>query len=249
MEPPRYVYKYQSPDSRHILSLAKRAFWCSHPSKFNDPFDCAGSLLWRRPRDVISEVYLDAILNSDIEQLMEHAIEIVVAEAQCADKDGFSPADTFIKNRLAKCNGVVCFSELRNHLLMWGHYARSHAGFCLEFDTSFQPFKDKLRQVIYQTKLPRHEASVKELGSRVDVTSFLLVKAKEWKYEKEWRLLCEGFDELVEYPPEALTAIYFGAKVSQDTLQQVTSVVNPATTRLMQMKLAQDKFKLVEVDL
>ena len=132
---------------------------------------------------------------------------------------------------------------------MWGHYARSHSGFCLEFDTSFQPLRDKLRKVIYQTKMPRHEASVKELGSRVDVTSFLLVKAREWKYEKEWRLLSEGFDVLLEYPPEALTAIYFGAKVSQDTLQQVTSVMNPANTRPVQMKLADDKFKLVEVDL
>ncbi len=77
MEPPRYVYKYQSPDPHNLSNLAKHAFWCSHPSKFNDPFDCAEALLWGRPRDVLSDLYYDVILNSDLEQLMEHAVELV----------------------------------------------------------------------------------------------------------------------------------------------------------------------------
>ena len=132
---------------------------------------------------------------------------------------------------------------------MWGHYAQGHEGFCLEFDTSFRPFRDKLRRGVYQARMPRHDASVKELGARGDVTALLLVKAREWKYEKEWRLLCEGCDEFVDYPPDALKAVYFGARASQNTLQQVTSAVNLAKTRLVQMRLAEDEFRLAEVDL
>src|SRR6266851_10531640 len=98
MEPPRFVYKYQPPEAHYISNLTKYAFWCSHPSKFNDPFDCSEALLWGRPRDVIRDVYFDAILNSDCEQLMEHAIELVAAEARCQEKDDFSPADSFIKS-------------------------------------------------------------------------------------------------------------------------------------------------------
>ncbi len=36
---------------------------------------------------------------------------------------------------------------------MWSHYADSHKGICLEFDTSFEPF-NKSRQVKYGNKIP-----------------------------------------------------------------------------------------------
>lgn len=36
--------------------------------------------------------------------------------------------------------GVCCFSEKWDDLLMWAYYADGHKGFCLEFDTNYEPF-------------------------------------------------------------------------------------------------------------
>src|SRR3990170_8890726 len=37
-------------------------------------------------------------------------------------------------------------SEKVDDILMWSHYSQNHTGFCLEFDTSFEPF-DKVHKV------------------------------------------------------------------------------------------------------
>jgi hypothetical protein len=243
---PRFVYKYQSPTDQNISNLRERSLWCSHPSKFNDPFDCAEAMFWNRPREVISDLYYDFFSNADDVQMMEHALEIVVAERECDDKEEFSPADTFVHNRLAQSKGTICFSELRSHLLMWAHYAQGHTGFCLEFDTAVEPLKQDLRKVTYQTKMPVHEVKLRDDGARVDVASFLLVKAKEWKYEKEWRLLCDVVNAAVKYPREALTSVYLGAKISETTESQIRAIVDPAMTHVIKMRLAADKYKLIE---
>jgi len=243
---PRYVYKYQSPSAHNISNLRENSLWCSHPSKFNDPFDCAEALLWNRPPEVKSSIYYQFIMNAGFDQMLAHAKDLVAAEASAEDKDRVSPTETFIAKSLAPFRGIVCFSEAKNHLLMWGHYAQSHSGFCLEFDTTFEPFKEKLRKVTYRTKMPVHEGSVRELGARSDLTSFLLVKAKEWKYEREWRLLYEVVDAIVKYPVAALTAVYLGAKVSEATESEIRASVKPTMTRVINMELAADKYKLLE---
>ena len=42
--------------------------------------------------------------------------------------------------------GVCCFSEKKDDILMWSHYADGHKGFCLEFIT---PKHNRDQEVIY----------------------------------------------------------------------------------------------------
>lgn len=245
MKIPSRIYKYQPPTPHPALSnLEAGGFWCSDPSKFNDPFDCAEELIKKKVSSSPGEIYGDAFRKFDGAEMMEHAIDIVTAEKN--EGEDFSPAKTYARSRFAKCKGVACFSERRDDLLMWGHYAAGHSGFCLEFDTSCDLFKNQLLQVIYETKIPTRKALAKKLGTPFDVTSFLLVKAKEWKYEKEWRLLRERSNELVAYPREALTAIYFGTKISPDDRRRITSAVKHSNTKLFQFQMSNNSFKLEE---
>ena len=244
MEIPSRIYKYQPPTRPALSNLEAGGFWCSDPSTFNDPFDCDEEFIKKIVSSSPGEIYYDAIMNFDDAEIMEHAFDIVAAEK--IEGEDFSPAETYARSRFAKCKGVACFSERRDELLMWGHYAAGHSGFCLEFDTSCDPFKNQLLQVIYETKMPTRQALAKKLGTPFNVTSFLLVKAKEWKYEKEWRLLRERSNELVAYPREALTAIYFGAKISPDDRRRITSAVKHSNTKLFQFQMSNNTFKLEE---
>lgn len=102
------------------------------------------------------------------------------------------------------------FSEERNSLLMWAHYADSYSGMCVEYDFSKLPEKYlfHLFPVIYtDTRLAEqslnftiaaHKDNIRmnedncypnEPEWLKDILSNFLIKAKPWSYEKEWRLI------------------------------------------------------------
>jgi hypothetical protein len=37
---PKTLFKFYAPTSDNIFDIKKQRLWCSHPSSFNDPFDC-----------------------------------------------------------------------------------------------------------------------------------------------------------------------------------------------------------------
>lgn len=87
--------------------------------------------------------------------------------------------------------GVLCLSELWDSILMWGHYAYSHEGFVVGFDTKHPFFNQRrspsdelgfLRQVRYQTSRPI--VSLMSSGA----LEWFETKADVWAYEREWRM-------------------------------------------------------------
>jgi hypothetical protein len=77
--------------------------------------------------------------------------------------------------------GVLCFSEKKDDLLQWAHYADRHKGICLGFDIGsvgkFGPVKYVNKKFPFPKKLD------------VDFTWKLLsTKSVHWSYEKEWRV-------------------------------------------------------------
>ena len=57
------------------------------------------------------------------------------------------------RERFLRTNGICCFAERHDDLLMWGHYGGSYTGCCLEFRTDCEPFH-KLLRVKYEDKIP-----------------------------------------------------------------------------------------------
>lgn len=102
------------------------------------------------------------------------------------------------------------FSENRNHLLMWAHYADNYSGMCVEYDFS------KLSEEILYHLYPIYYSNVrlaninlnrtiaehmdlKRMNSDYcypnecdyirDIMSLFLTKSEAWAYEKEWRIV------------------------------------------------------------
>jgi hypothetical protein len=112
-------------------------------------------------------------------------------------------------------------TEKKDNILMWAHYAGQHAGFCLEFRTD-NPFFSRVRPVTYCRYLPKQDL-VEFLT--VDIRRlplYLVTKAEDWAYEKEWRLGDPGSRAGPrEYPPESLTGVILGCRMDEKNREQI----------------------------
>jgi hypothetical protein len=140
--------------------------------------------------------------------------------------------------------GVLSLCERPDIGLMWSHYADSHYGFLIEFDTG-APFFNQIRppshlklgvddEVAFAQEYGRLRAiDYQEIRPSVNVTEMtfeiLLTKGKDWQYEKEWRMLMppEYADVtrkdpkglplyLFEIPPSAIKAILLGCNADPE---------------------------------
>lgn len=135
--------------------------------------------------------------------------------------------------------GVSCFSKNNLNLLMWSHYADSHQGFCLEFDSSFEPFS-KTFEVTYKSEIPNISSDLlmnEEVGTE-SIKKLLSFKSIDWKHEEELRIFHQESNKSYFYPPRSLKAIYFGIRTNQSDIEIICSIIksqNPAV-KFHQMK-------------
>ncbi|EIZ78253.1 hypothetical protein WSK_3135 [Novosphingobium sp. Rr 2-17] len=97
---------------------------------------------------------------------------------------------------------------------MWGYYADSHHGYCLEFATDRPPLINAL-EVTYDVERP----VFRPFGSRdIDeiMISTLLQKAKGWEHESEYRLIRPGEVGVMKMAGDALNSIILGAAIKKE---------------------------------
>lgn len=209
----------------------------SSPLSFNDPFEL-------RP-------YISEIIDEE-----EH---LVVSKAsQYINNIGKSNQfyyDNVIKPLLLDI-GVLSLSETHTNLVMWAHYANNHSGIVLEMD-ELHPFfhtpphkhdlLHKVRKVEYIAKRPIVNSDMWE--------NTLLTKSKEWKYEKEYRMIIL-FDEEdrstdkynINFPPEIVKSVYIGCKAEQETIKYIKHITSKGEWRhlkIFQFDIDEKTFDLI----
>jgi len=243
---PGSLYKYFPPERIDSLEALEVAF--SPLCTLNDPFEgrpeIHGLTTGEQLLSKLQEHFPDAIkaqyeaLPKERQNLITYdlfkAKMIALAEANLAGEAAtFQSALTKIAkqmpDRMAKIMGTMCLCETKDSLLMWAHYAMSHSGFVIEFDTSSTFFNRKrtendenyhLRRVLYRSRRPS--------GNLIDFdgNDLFLVKSDDWSYEKEWRIFAPlheadreipaGDDKiaLFKLPMESIKSITIGARAS-----------------------------------
>ncbi len=247
--PPR-LYKYESFTEQSLRNLKNRSIYLSSPDNFNDPYDCALFPVISTPSitDAVEmrELYIDRLRNE--------AQVKTVRDKQATDLPGFFAGaikmamdelrDTFSKQ------GISCFSEVNDELLMWSHYAGKHTGFCLEFDAKYAPF-NSAKAVNYREHMPYVDASKLLIEKNYEeVLDLFSTKSTSWKYEREWRIRSSSqMNECLTYPAEALTGIYFGPRTSRDVMDIVYLIIQGTTPacKFWQGRISKTAFK-VEFD-
>ena len=213
------LYKYRAFNELSLQSLINEIAWFSKPELFNDPFDCG--------------IYVD---EGKIEESIRAAVEIAY-EKSGNDKSQIPENDLTVKendkvafNRfresvysLIQSSGVFSLSAVNNDILMWGHYADSHKGFCIEYLRDGENILGKQADpVIYQNELP--SLSVQDVTSHgAGVDSLFFTKSSHWSYEKEWRVISPEGNKALQFPCP-IKSIIFGMKMNEQnryTIKQI----------------------------
>jgi hypothetical protein len=115
--------------------------------------------------------------------------------------------------------GIVCFSKVRDDILMWGHYADKHRGLSLEFEGSDNClFFGEAQPVEYEdyTSIPLSENNDRQMAR------IILTKSRHWSYEREYRIIRPGkADSKLDYPIELLTGVIFGCMMPNSIRKSV----------------------------
>lgn len=167
---------------------------------------------------------------------------------------GFPPdAEEFYKQNM----GISCFSETRDNLLMWSHYADNHAGVCIGFrhhvlkvclPVIFYGMGITFRgmnKVRYSEKFPTWKTTF------VGFDKYLYnTKPQCWEYEKEWRISALlGANKIITLPKRAFAQVIFGARSSKRDQDEIIHIVvankyDSSGLAITQANIARAEYKL-----
>ncbi|MFA4893941.1 DUF2971 domain-containing protein [Brevundimonas sp.] len=222
--PPPVLYKYRSLSAgvardftRDIIVNSR--LWFAQASSFNDPFDSYPFFtLDSTPEQY--EAYLRHVVDKANTDTSEGVRQRVFAYLM-----GLSPEQ--IAHQLQQASGlhlqglaVCCLSAVNDQVLMWSHYADSHAGICLRFRT--RPLSGDIPDLAYRVSYSADRPVVNRATATEDYAALfdaMLVKADFWEYEQEHRLFRRevlGGAGLESFSPDRLDGIIFGVRCGPD---------------------------------
>ena len=259
---PSKLYKYQQvnedPNKNYSFkNLREKKLWFSNPENFNDPFDCNVNF------EIIDD-HNDENLRSLFLRLLELALDKNTFRSKYSNdgkinkafrSDAVGMARAATKSVVSRKQfGVSCFAENNENILMWSHYASNHQGFCLEFDTRFEPFKpvktQTLLKVDYSEKYPR--LSINNIPNNLPSIprNIFGIKSTHWSYEEEWRMFASPGGKSYPFDPLALIGIYFGCKMTDNDKHELAKILRDfPSVKLYQMQRSESEFKVVSQEI
>ncbi|ALE54000.1 DUF2971 domain-containing protein [Paraburkholderia sp. RL17-368-BIF-A] len=155
------------------------------------------------------------------------------------------------------CSGSINSDAGR---LMWAHYAANHTGVCLTFEiphafaeqlVGMAPVEystDELFKALQQLKPIQPQGPDGEFFDtflKPVITSFLVTKSPEWKYEQESRLVSSQPGH-VAFDPSWLKQICFGLRTSTPDRERVAALVKkfPSCNLVEVVRAKDDLFRV-----
>ena len=192
------LYKYRTIDSRSLDMLSRGSIWFAPSHHFNDPFDCAArpEFEFTSNRELIEKfTSIEANHRETTQTEAARYLEQVVSDDGMREQYLEDKSRSYQKVVLQSF-GIYTLSKTPRAILMWSHYADSHKGFCIEYRRSPDNALADAGKVTYpeDDKFPEINYFVRDKHKLVEeVSKIVLTKSKRWKYEKEWRILQEGY--------------------------------------------------------
>ena len=248
---PKEIFKYRSMINDYdIEALANGKMWFAELSTLNDPFEAYS--------DINIDSFIAAALQSDtsVRKDMQNRsyaekMKLLNNVRQTVSTDAQGLFYT-IRQDLS----VSCFSERKDSMLMWGHYADGHRGVCVAYNTLelSRSNKKTVIPVNYSDIIPKLNGI-----TEFEITRFFLevlrTKATDWAYEKEWRCIQDksacgqnwtNTGALLEVPRPK--AIYLGCRTSNERTEQMKNLCNgQLRIPLYRMEQSKTMYQLVPV--
>jgi DUF2971 family protein len=240
---PKIVYKYRSwNDEYHRNVLLKNQLFLSSPKNFNDPFDC--------------RIPTNYHLLDTTDKIKQYANEYTVRHFNKLTEAGINLEDhiKYIENKLTnnldeiqqenerrlykdqdERYGILSLSQIWDNILMWSHYSDFHRGYCVGL------WEEKLRNskmfgkgggVIYNPNDDYPEINPLNEQERI-IKSYneTHYKAKDWKYEEEYRLMYNFYhkipsvaDRTIQIPDDFFAEIILGLQMSKKNKDEIRGI-------------------------
>ena len=251
------LYKYLHPDRITVLRDGLIRF--SSPKVLNDPFE-----LKPHVSEIATKQYLDAEIDCSLPNILDEEYlnlplefrkQVSVQQFRSLVMTHFPTLKSKVEElattasamsqhlmaqKFEEMIGVLCLTETPDNLLMWAHYADSHQGFVVEFDSDAPFFNQRngssdefrhIRKVAYSDSRPSLILSESEGFSP------FFTKGIDWSYEAEWRMMLPLFEanhvigqgptgvHLFAYPRTAIRSVIFGCRMTEATKRNLTNIL------------------------
>lgn len=135
--------------------------------------------------------------------------------------------------------GVACFSETKDDLLMWTHYAGHHSGFCISY--SAKKLCDGLGKHVSLVRLgygdaPPRLSNIDASNAQAAAVKILSQKKRSWSHEREWRVLGNVGVERID-GKQPITDIYFGSRISSESRDYILKSLKDTGITAWQMEV------------
>jgi hypothetical protein len=232
---PKSLFKYQSLSANTLNCLDKSSVWVSKVLNQNDPFECPLTFIdkeyalavYESPnfKNEFQNIYGTDISDSEVSEILHSNEPELKFREICKRKNVNRDFDdpTEIRERVAnfflqKQSGIVmsCFSERKDSILMWSHYAGKHQGICVEYDFSGDDYVLNFIEPVWYTNqlFSISKAFANRTKNSDQIRIAAITKAIDWQYEKEWRVVFPNSSEGHFKVPKPIR-IYVGARFNQ----------------------------------
>jgi hypothetical protein len=143
---------------------------------------------------------------------------------------------------------MCCVTPDRGNVPMWSYYAESHSGLCVHLDATVAPFGAAMR-VIYRDEYPFLPQPLAGLPPLFVIQQALLIKARAWEHEHEYRLIdLPDYDtgvrsmdapiadrlspQLLRFAPRHFVGVTCGACMQDAELERVVRACQRRSPRL-----------------
>lgn len=269
---PSFFYKYRNLNEYTFNCLKLGTVWMPPASYLNDPFESSLilndkelTLKFFRKADFTEEFFTHyncEISKKEVEEILIDSDPEMRFQTICKQKninEDFRFTKEIRKELLkefvdkTKRQIRLCsFSERNDSILMWSHYSDGHKGICVQYD--FQNDNDiynYLEPVYYTNNI--FDITPYFGSGRVPLKIAAIIKAKDWQYEKEWRLTFPTFDENPNngyYSVSKPVAIFLGARFddnSESNKKTLFAIAKEKDIPIYKMDIHSSEFKIVEI--
>lgn len=222
---PDYLYRYCAHDNKNLDLITNEQMQLSTPNSYNDPYDSyvLNSRVGRRNRKYdVDRAILAIFQNENIQELQsallhENILSSDISYAQKLEilksvKDKYELGkkikipriyyNTEEEGENKRYGDIIpyslvgCFSESKDDILMWAHYAKSFTGLCLEYKkqnilSSVENGEFFLVPEIYSDfpYAPNEFEQVNHANNSLWNLLQFMYKGNKWSYELEWRIV------------------------------------------------------------
>ncbi|WP_407454878.1 DUF2971 domain-containing protein [Methanobrevibacter sp.] len=253
---PSELFKYTKVRNAKDL-LYDNIMYLPQLSELNDPFE--GSLLCDEGK--VGDFYV----SNNLDELMGYIEEELDGEDYdenhfkdlgklCLRSQSYDKLSE-IRRVLTGEIYVICLSGRKDITSLWAHYADNHRGICIEYDlvnTKTEIFKNLCFPIEYLedydlTRDVKYSFNKKSFNLNLKIKP-LLLKAKDWSYEEEWRII---FDDSIKdfYPYEPYIKflkpqkVYMGMDISEKDEKLIKNICKIKEIPLFKAIKDKDKYK------